>query len=73
MKRALLALLLVLYLLHNDLWLWDDPRLVLGLPIGLLYHLLYCGAVVVVMALLVRFAWPEQVDEIASESRPDAR
>jgi predicted homoserine dehydrogenase-like protein len=26
---------LLLYLLHNDLWYWDDASLVGGLPIGL--------------------------------------
>lgn len=63
MKRGGLRLVLygvvgVLYVLHNDLWLWHDPRVVLGLPVGLLYHVLYCLAVTLVMALLVRFAWP---------------
>ena len=26
------AALPALYLLHNDLWLWDDPNRLLGLP-----------------------------------------
>jgi hypothetical protein len=57
--RATLYLALVaLYLLHNDLWLWNDGRLIAGLPVGLLYHVLFCLAVTVVMLLLVRFAWP---------------
>ncbi|MDX1502391.1 MAG: DUF3311 domain-containing protein [Thermoanaerobaculia bacterium] len=43
-----------LYLLHNDLWLWDDPRRLLGLPVGLTYHVLYCVAAAALMALLVR-------------------
>jgi hypothetical protein len=43
--------LLVLFLLHNDLWWWDDPTLVWGLPIGLAYHVLFCLAAAAVMAL----------------------
>ena len=56
--RWLLYLLFVaLYLFHNDLWLWDDPTLVLGLPIGFLYHILFCVVASVLMLLLVTFAF----------------
>lgn len=62
MKRRaawlLYALLGVLYLLHNDFWLWNDGRLLLGLPVGLVYHLFYCAAVSAVLGLLVIYAWP---------------
>lgn len=58
-SRVLLyAALVVLYLLHNDFWLWQSSALVAGLPVGLAYHTLYCVVVSIVMALLVRFAWP---------------
>ena len=60
--RGLLFLALVLaYLLHNDLWLWNDGRLRFGLPVGLLYHVGFCLVVTLLMALLVRFAWPEDL------------
>ena len=59
MRRILLyAALAILFGLHNDLWLWNDRSLVLGLPVGLTYHLLYCVATAALMALLVRHAWP---------------
>ena len=62
-RRAwLYAALAGLYLLHNDLFLWDDPRSVLGLPAGLLYHLGYCLAASALMAALVRWAWPLRGD-----------
>ena len=51
--------LLVAFLLHQDLWFWNDSRIVLGLPVGLLYHVLYCLGVSVMMAVLLRFYWPE--------------
>ncbi len=50
--------LALLFLLHHDLWLAADGRLVLGLPVSLAYHLGYCIACGVAMALLVRYAWP---------------
>lgn len=57
-RWALYAALLILYLLHNDLWLWNDARLVFGLPVGLLYHVVFCLVTSVVLAMLVKWAWP---------------
>jgi hypothetical protein len=54
----LYAALAALYLLHNDLWLWNDPRLLLGLPVGLVYHIGFCVAVSAVLGLMVVYAWP---------------
>ena len=57
-RRLAYATLAVLYLLHNDLWFWYDEDRFLGLPVGLTYHLLFAGAVVLTMWWLVRGAWP---------------
>jgi len=54
----LYAALAALYLLHNDLWLWNDSRLWLGLPAGLVYHIGFCIAVSAVLGLMVTYAWP---------------
>ena len=62
--RDLLYLALVLlYLLHNDLWLWHESRFLLGLPIGLTFHVLYCLATAALLYLLVRRAWPAELAE----------
>lgn len=66
-RRLLYLGLLLLYLLHNDLWLWDDPRIVCGLPIGLLYHIGFCGAAAGLMVLLVHYAWPSELDAEGEE------
>ena len=58
----LVLVFVVYYLLHNDLWFWDDPRLVLGLPVGLLYHVLYCVGASVFLLLLTKYAWPENLE-----------
>lgn len=50
------------YLLHDDFWLRDDTRTIAGLPAGLAYHVGYCLFVAVLMALLVRHAWPRRLD-----------
>ncbi|MCY3592229.1 MAG: hypothetical protein OXH32_11445 [Acidobacteria bacterium] len=63
------AALPVLYLLHNDLWFWDEPSRLLGLPVGLTYHVLFSAVVVLAMWRLVRVAWPADVlDELAGEA-----
>lgn len=63
------GLVLALLVLHQDLWFWRDARLFLGLPIGLSYHVLYCVAVALVMALAVRWAWPRELQESAARER----
>jgi hypothetical protein len=61
-RWALAALVIVLYALHQDIWLWRTAQpVVLGvLPIGLAYHVAYSIAVAGVMWLLVRYAWPAE-------------
>ena len=63
--NVLLALLVVLfYVLHQDVWFWRDARpLVFGfLPIGLFYHAVYTVAVSGLMWLMVRYAWPAHLE-----------
>jgi hypothetical protein len=62
--------LLLFYLAHNDLWLWDDARIVLGLPVGLTYHVAYCIVAALLMAVLVRVA---RDGRPAMEHRPEDR
>jgi membrane protein implicated in regulation of membrane protease activity len=54
----------ILALLHHDFWLWQRSRIVLGLPVGLWYHIVYCLLVSAVMAVVVRRGRP-RVDEPA--------
>lgn len=61
-RWPLYAALAVLYLLHNDLWLWDDPTLVFGLPVGLVYHAGFSIAASIVLTLLVLKAWPDHLE-----------
>ncbi len=56
---SLFLVLTVLYILHNDFWLWWRPDTLLGgIPIGLAYHVGYCVAVTIVMSVLVRRRLP---------------
>lgn len=64
-------LLLAVFLLHQDWWNWARARpLVWGvLPVGLAYHAVYALGCAGVMALLVRFAWPRDLDSAARATR----
>ena len=67
MRTFLFLALAALFLLRLDLWQWDDPSLVLGLPVGLTFHASICLAAAVVMFLFTRFAWPEELEAVEDE------
>jgi hypothetical protein len=64
--RTLLLTLMVLavYVLHQDFWNWRTAEpLVFGfLPIGLAYHAGYSILAAIMMAVLVKFAWPKHLE-----------
>ena len=52
--------IVTLIVLHQDWWNWRAVRpFVLGLPVGLWYHAAYTLAAAGLMAILVRYFWPE--------------
>ena len=70
--RLFLAALGALVLLHQDVWLWEDPRLMFGfLPSGLAYHAAYSLATAALWLLAIRYVWPSQLGEIADSSDGD--
>jgi hypothetical protein len=74
MKNRLLALLVItVYLLHQDCWNWKKVEpLVFGfLPIGLAYHAAYSLVAAGLMWVLVKFAWPRELDTLEREE-PEA-
>ena len=72
MKKLLLFLLIVaVYVLHQDYWNWKDSDLVLGiLPVGLAYHAGYSIFAAIMMAVLVKFAWPEHLEQSEPHDPP---
>ena len=69
-QRLLYLALFALYLLHNDLWFWHDSQLLAGLPIGLSYHIGFCLLASLLMAGLVKWAWPHQ---LLDDAKPGQR
>ena len=64
---------LLLFLLHQDTWFWESVRpLVFGfLPIGLFYHAVYTLMVSAFMVVLIRFAWPTELERQAERDPGD--
>jgi hypothetical protein len=64
MKKLLLFLLIAaVYVLHQDLWFWKDADLIFGfIPVGLAYHAGSSILAAVMMAILVKTAWPAHLE-----------
>ena len=59
MCRPLWIAIVVLIVLHQDNWFWDDGTLVFGfLPIGLFYHAGISLAAATTWYLATQFCWP---------------
>lgn len=57
--RLAWALIVLLAVLHQDFWAWDDPTLVGGaVPIGLAWQIGVSVAASGAWLLVTRFAWP---------------
>lgn len=63
----------VMFVLHQDFWLWSDRSLVLGfLPIGLAYHAGFSLAAATLWAVASRFAWPDEIERWAESDPAEA-
>ena len=67
MKKLLLFLLIAgVYVLHQDFWNWKSatPLLFGFLPLGLAYHAAYSILAAILMAVLVKAAWPSHLEHV---------
>jgi hypothetical protein len=77
MKRTLLVVAVVaLYILHQDYWFWNTPYLFGAIPfgfipIGLLYQAGFSVAASLLMWLLVKYAWPSQLERDVEKREPE--
>jgi Protein of unknown function (DUF3311) len=59
MKSFVWVLLVLLIVLHQDFWYWNDGTIVCGfVPIGLAYHIGLSLAAAGVWWLATKHAWP---------------
>lgn len=70
MKYLIWFLVLVLLVLHQDYWQWNDGRLIFGIiPYTLLYHVILSLAAAAVWLLAICIAWPKHLEH-AEENPP---
>ena len=67
---VLTILIVAVYLLHQDFWNWKKAEpLVFGfLPVGLAYHAGYSILASVLMAILVKLAWPSHLETVDNDT-----
>ena len=63
-------LVLAVYVLHQDFWNWNraEPLIFGFLPIGLAYHAAYSVLASILMAVLVKYAWPAHLENIQAKA-----
>jgi len=65
---VILAGFVILAILHQDFWNWDNANLVFGfMPVGLFYHACYSLVAAFFWYLVMRFAWPQELEDWAEE------
>lgn len=66
MKMFVYGLIVLLAILHQDWWNWDDSETLVGgiVPIGLAYHAGVSLMAAILWAAAVKFCWPAGVDEV---------
>ena len=71
-KTLVWVLFLLMFVLHQDKWWWDDETLVLGfLPVGLAFHALFSIGCTALGWLAIKIAWPHDLEAFAEESSPN--
>ncbi len=64
MKFVVWGLVLLLVVIHQDIWNWGNDRLVFGfLPVTLAFHVGISIGAGIAWLLAVNFAWPEGLDD----------
>lgn len=68
MKNVVWGLVILLIILHQDFWFWENDYAVFGfIPMGLFYHAMISVGAGVTWYLATVFAWPEGVDNVQPE------
>ena len=63
MKKLVVVVALVLFVIHQDFWNWDNRDLWFGfLPAGLGYHAVYSMLAASLWAFAAFFAWPKEIE-----------
>ncbi|MEN8772984.1 MAG: hypothetical protein ABF379_14515 [Akkermansiaceae bacterium] len=65
-KRIIFIVFVLLLLLHQDSWNWNNADLILGfMPVGLFYHACYSLVAAAFWGIVMKVAWPTELEEWA--------
>ena len=68
MKSLIITLVILLLILHNDVWFWHSEELLFGfMPIGLAYHAAFSISAALLWFIAARVAWPSRLERWAEE------
>jgi len=71
-KYLIWCLVVLLVILHQDYWQWNNATLDFGfLPRAMTYHVGISIAAAVVWWLATQFCWPETLDPAAANGEPE--
>lgn len=69
MKYVVWSLIVLLLIVHQDNWLWDDTTLLFGfMPIGLMYHACISLAAGIAWYLATKFCWRAELETHSPKS-----
>ena len=72
MKYLIWCLVVLLVILHQDYWQWNNATLDFGfLPRAMTYHVGISIAAAVVWWLATQFCWPETLDPADANGKPE--
>ena len=64
MRQTIWIAVVLLLIIHQDIWFWADSRLVFGfMPVTLCYHIGISIASAFVFYLATQYAWPADLSE----------
>ncbi len=67
-SRLLWIAALILLVLHQDFWFWDNENLLFGfVPVGLAYQAGYSLASAALWGWAMNFAWPAHIEAMADD------
>ena len=73
MKNVVWGIVVLLIVLHHDIWLWDNTTLVGGfMPLTLLYHAGISVAAGVTWFLATKYAWPAELASVDASQEDEA-
>ena len=74
MRKAVVIIAVLMAILHQDFWNWDNDSLVFGfMPVGLAYHAGFSVCCAILATLAVKFAWPTELVAWAEEPEEESK